>query len=374
MVSQAVKRKVKMKGCVAFLVLMGSLAVGSDLKVTIVKTPIARRSINITAPPTFDTDLSVDTGFTEQTIYTSGTSQRMEFSGVPGGLQAFMNQLSHGRHYGSYQLARPHMAVITHCDSGIVDELDRHEYRQFKMPQYPDEKKFLELVGRAQRAVKNELQANTVDTGERRVIFGQTAKHLITTVSESRDAFHNPTEQLPTLLKVQVKEKVVTVVDGWYFDQPEPGCAPEYLRRNLGHAVTKAGGADLFGIQPNKDNLNEPQLSKWQNYSAYSPGMQEEIADAFPYGLREATLFDAPQNGLVTRLVYTGYLPPGLAVEQEISESGTLPATRQFPEEKHIGIPLVLKVTDFSDATLDPSLFVVPPGFKKVKVLYRSDK
>lgn len=365
-----------MKKCLAFLLLIGSLAGASDLTVKITKRNQKGGSV---ATSTYDPNLSVDTGFTEQVVYVSGSNQRIEFYGIPGGLRLFMDQITSGRHYGSYRLSQPHMAVITHCDTGIVDELDldSHQYREFKLPRYPDEKNFLKLVERAHGAVKRELLAETVETGETRDFFGYTARHLITTIRETRDAYHDRPPELPYSVSVGfialVEEKIVTVVDGWYLDQPQPGCAPEFLRHNLGQAVTTRGTGDLPGVQPLKNNNDEPLLSRWQDYGAYSPGLQAEISDAFPYGVREVTRFETPPRGLRTRLVYTGYLPSGLAVEQEITTTGILPATRKFPEEKRIGTPLALEITELSDAALAPELFKVPAGFKKVKDLYRAE-
>lgn len=340
-----------MKGCIVFLLLSGSLAAGSDLKV------------------------SVDTGFGEQVIYVAGSSQRVEFSGFPGGFVGlFTDQPFAPRRLGAYQLSQPHTAVITHCDTGIVDELDldSHEYREFKMPRYPDEKNFLKLVDRARKAVKSRLQADTVDTGETRVFFGHTARHWITTIRETRDTYHDfPKDYFaPSGFRARIKEKIVSVVDGWYLEQSQPGCAPDFLRRNQGRAVTLQGQDTFLGLQP--DHHNEPVLSSWDRYRAYSPGSPWELSD-IPFGLREVTMAEASPDRLDTRLVYTGYMPSGLAVEQRITASETLPATRRFPEEKREETPLALKVTELSDASLNPALFEVPPGFKKVKMLYQHD-
>ncbi|MGZ4854988.1 MAG: hypothetical protein ACXVKH_07205 [Candidatus Angelobacter sp.] len=343
-----------MKGYIAFLVLVGSLAAGSDLKVVF------------------------DTGFAEQVIYVAGSSQRVEFLGFPGGLAGeFVDQPFGKPRMGAYQVLQPHTAVIMHCDTGVIDELDldNHEYREFKMPRYPDEKNFLKLVDRARKALKGKLRAETVDTGETRVFFGHTARHLITTIRETRNAYHDlPTEYpFSVKFKAQVKEKIVTVVDGWYLDQPRPGCAPDFLRRNDAQAVTIQEQDGLINSTLRKDHFNEPVLPHWDRYRAYSPGSVWEPADSLPYGLRGVTWVESPPDGFETRLVYTGYMPSGLAVEQKTTSSETLPATRRFPEEKRDGGALGLKVTELSESPLDPVLFEVPPGFKKVKSLYQHD-
>jgi hypothetical protein len=93
----------KMKGCIVFLVLVGSLAAAADLKVTI--TNARGTPLNANAPAVsaidFDSDLSVDTGFTQQTIYTSGSNQRIEFAAMPG---VFLHELAGLNHGGSYPL------------------------------------------------------------------------------------------------------------------------------------------------------------------------------------------------------------------------------------------------------------------------------
>ena len=341
-----------MKGCIVFLILSGSLAAGSDLKV------------------------SVDTGFAEQVIYVAGSSQRVEFSGFPGSLGSLFDDPRFVRRLRPDQPLQPHTAVITHCDTGVVDELDldRHEYREFKMPRYPNEKSFLNPVDRARKAAKGRLQADTVDTGETRVFFGYTARHLITTTRETRETYREfSIDSSPSrAFRLLVKEKIVIVVDGWYLDQPQPGCAPDFLRRNHGHAVTIQEQAGTFSSQTTADHYGEPVLSHWDRYRAYSPGCPWDSVDPFLYGLREVTMVEPVPDGLKTLLVYTGYMPSGLAVEQKITSSDTLPATRRSPEKKSDSGPLALKVTELSDASLDPALFEVPPGFTKVKTLYPS--
>jgi hypothetical protein len=361
-----------------FLFLIGSLASGSDLKVT-----TTNRHLSPPLPSAIEEDkyLSLDAGFTTQTIYVSGSSQRVEYAGFPGGVAGWMESNPGGFH-GSTE---SHTAVITHCDTGIVDELnlDSHEYREFKMPPYPDEKNYLKLVDRARKALHNDLQVETVDTGETRVFFGHTAKHLITTIGETSHAFHTSSLDAHTRYKVAVKEKIVAVVDGWYLDQPQPGCVPEFLRHRLGQAVTsndssvalnllarnESGGryAVFFDFPLPKRSLNEPVLAGWDHYRAYTPGIALSFLDSFPYLLRETTLIENPRDFRQTRFVYTGYMPGQLAVQQKITSSGILAASRALPEEKREIVPLAFDVTELSDSPLDPALFAVPPDFKKVK-------
>jgi hypothetical protein len=369
-------RGVTLKKSIAFLLLMVSFASAADLKVKV--------SMHGDSPSSADNKVAsfLNKGFTDQVVFVSGASQRIEYTGFAGGLSAHIfDQPFAGNLLGSFTAAPLHMAVITHCDTGVVDELDldAHEYREFKMPRYPQEKDYLKLVDRAHKALKNDFSADTQDTGETRVFFGQTARHLITTVRQTRHGFHNTGSQF----KTPVEEKVVVVIDGWYLDQPQPGCAPEFLRRHLALAITNQGTsyswgsgstADTYVNAPGaRDVLDEPELPGWSNFWAYSPGLLLELADQFPFGFRELTKVEESHELRSTRLMYTGYLPPGLAVEQKITLSVVLPATRAFPEEKHQAGPPPSAVTELSDAPLNAALFQVPPGFKKVKVLYQHD-
>lgn len=103
-------------------------------------------------------------------------------------------------------------------------------------------------------------------------------------------------------------------VDGWYVDLAEPGCAPEYLRRT-----------ELF--------------------------------------------VDFLTSGPKSKTVYTGFVPPGLAVEVTIT-------TRNRFEQKGLHREIVIvehrTVTELSQEKLDPALFSVPRGFEKVDLLPRN--
>ena len=99
-------------------------------------------------------------------------------------------------------------------------------------------------------------------------------------------------------------------IDGWYAALPEPGCAPEYMRQ--GEAI-------------------------------------------------EARLDFLARGG--SNNVYTGFVPPGLAVAETV-------ITRSRFELKGRQVEIVTvvekKLTELSQESLDPALFSVPAGFEKV--------
>jgi hypothetical protein len=245
----------------------------------------------------------------ETTLYVHDTVQREEFVGYVDGFQ------------GPRGL-EPHMAVITHCDSGIAYEidLDAREYREHKIPKYPSREKFEKQVAQARKEEQNDTKANTVDAHETRDFFGHTARHLITTIKKSTGNVESE-----------------NTVDGWYVDLPQPGCAPEYTRWNQGHEATVArvavlvpvgrdGPAQLGRIDPNRLPLTP------------SPSF-----------------------------VYTGFEPSGFAIERKSVWHQTL---KLSGDKESTDSTMVQRVLEFSESPLDPALFEVPAGFKRVNKLY----
>jgi hypothetical protein len=247
----------------------------------------------------------------ETTLYVHGTVQREEFVGYLDGYQG-----PKGR--------EPHMAVITHCDTGTAYEIDvdAQEYREFKIPKYPDQEKFEKQVAQARKDEEKHTKATTVDTGEIRDFYGHPAKHLITTITK-RTADH-------------YSEKTV---DGWYLDLPQPGCAPEYLRRNRGREAMQA---QLAVLVPNSGNLPTKVMRVDPSRTLSSP-----------------------------TFVYTGFEPPGFAIERKSILHQTL--TFNGVEESSNSI-ISQRIVEYAEASLDPMLFEVPAGFKKVDRLYKHVK
>ena len=237
------------------------------------------------------------------TLFVKDNAQRAEFRGFvepPLGIRG----------------TAPHMAVITHCDTGIVDELDldAHEYREFKMDRYPSEKEFAKKVAQTQKDDQKHAMFDTVDTGETRDFHGHVARHLITTIT-GKDR----------------KANYKKVIDGWYLSLPDAGCAPEYLRQRHGSIETSTS--------------------------------IEAVGGGFP-------LLPAFVNSGTVRstLVYSWFLPPGLTVEEKTTQSQRL---RVDGVTRDNTFEVGQRVVDFYEGALPSVLFEVPSDFKKVRNLYQ---
>ena len=213
--------------------------------------------------------------------------------------------------------------VITHCDTGVgyQIDLDHHQYREFKSPKYLSQQEFEKQVQDAKKEAQKRSKSNIVDTGETRDFYGYTARHLKATITTKMEI-------------LQTQE----TVDGWYVDLPEPGCAPEYIRRGHGRQITGAH-AKLI-----------PQGSVDPGSPTHPPMVDNAPRDIF---------------------IYTGFMPEGWAIEQTIMKQYHLvrnwdETSGEFLEEQ--------QVVEFSESPLDPSLFEVPPDFDKVKELYKHGK
>ena len=369
-----------MKRLFVFLITFTATSVcgGADLKMTIVKD---------SAPPAQSQPAGSSAmlpAYSESVaIYVHGSSQRIEFAGQMPLIQPSHLLAKLPFSPGVPRLG-PHIAVITHCDTGIVDELylDTHTYVEFKAPRYLDEKDFLKLAEKARHKSKKEITATTTDTGESKDFFGHTAHHKVTTLMQktvgnriASSVLHGKTvtTEVTYYRDIQYQE----TIDGWYIDLPQPGCAPEYLRQGLAapatfindcgndgqHVCDPLAGGDVR--QPS----DADELRSWHGFRAYSP-MPGPADTSIPFGLREITVDDYTKRSSTsfvrTFLVYTGFLPSGLAVAQNTSGEITL---KEYSSSK--GITKAedrwgYTVTELSEEPLDPALFTVPADFKKI--------
>ncbi len=244
-----------------------------------------------------------------RTDYSQGAMRRSEFIG-------FVGESSPRKDY-----PEPHMAVISNCATreAYTIDLDAREYREGRLPTYPSEAEV-----RARRAEFKARQAanptppnllvesNTVDTGETAEMFGHTAHHLITTVKET------PTGDLAKRMGIREETN-----DAWYIDlEVSTDCTPSYLRSSrggfaIGFAILTVAGGGL-DIHPST--------------------------------------------------THTGPVPTGYPVK-------TKRTTHEWLNAREGKIETVStyesEVTELSEAPLDPALFQVPPGSKKVEHLYR---
>jgi hypothetical protein len=119
------------------------------------------------------------------------------------------------------------IADIGNCETrtGFLIDLNAREYRNYKLMIFASEAqrgKYLQKTGKT--AVQ--VDSKTVDTGERKVFFGHSAKHLITTTKRA-DAKNRGGEE---------------IVDGWYIDHqvPDRNCAPDFVRSEPYYVIGSA--------------------------------------------------------------------------------------------------------------------------------------
>lgn len=279
-------------------------------------------------------------GMAEQVMYVHDSSQRFEFTGMVYRAGETPNRNS--------PLPLRHMAIITHCDTGQVLELDldNHEYRESKQLKYPSEKSFRKEA--APKVLQETVHPNTRDTGETKEFFGYPARHQITTI-QHEGLFSS-------------EEDVEEVLDGWYIDLPLPGCAPEYLRQRDEVLFSPAGSIGQYVLTScNCFFVDED----WRGYLAYSTlafTPQYSVGLGYPVYGRGGSGFDFWNSYL-----FAGVTPRGLAVNLKITGKGTTSTGAKYPL---VVVPWQTSVTELSTAPLDPALFEVPAGFVKVKDLY----
>jgi hypothetical protein len=141
----------------------------------------------------------------QYTSYIETDRERMEYHSATGGAV-------HADGTVDMRLG-PRLASITRCDLGQAFELnlEDREYEVFPYPQQP-----LTKIGIATRDLSRpqkidsaaptvRIETTTVDTGERKELFGRSARHVITTWTQ-------------TPLAGSHAEPQETVTDGWYID------------------------------------------------------------------------------------------------------------------------------------------------------------
>jgi hypothetical protein len=116
---------------------------------------------------------------------------------------------------------------IANCETrtGFVIDLDAHEYRNYKVVRFASggqRGEYLKKTGKT--AVQ--VESKTVDTGERKVFFGRSARHLITT-TKLADANSRGGEE---------------IFDGWYIDHElaDRKCAPDFVRSEPYYVIGSA--------------------------------------------------------------------------------------------------------------------------------------
>lgn len=237
----------------------------------------------------------------EQTIYIRGDRKRMDYRNATGGATRADGSID--VRYG------PRIASITRCDLGQMLELnlDAREYRAVPYPPNPFTKEQMEARGiKPQSGVPSEptllIETATVDTGERKEMFGHTARHVVITRKQ-------------TPLEGSQSQPQETVTDGWYIDLD------------------------------NRISCDR----KWR-----------EGAHAYVYA-RSSTDGRAPDRA---KFVDVGKPETGFAVELKTTMRGTF--TLPDGTRKENASTSETTVTRLEEGPLDAAVFEVPAGFRQV--------
>lgn len=252
---------------------------------------------------------------TQETIYLQADRKRVESRGVSGGRPAADGSIPVT--YG------PRLAWIVRCDLGQSFELnlDTHEYTTHPYPPQPFTKEEM-----ARRGIPNRMtyvsdkptlriEVTTSDAGERKELFGHSARHVITT-----------RKQIP--LEGSASSAQESVTDGWYIDSDSNSnsidldqrlaCHPKWPQGKRNHAYLHAGNTPIDRV---------------------------EFVD-----------IGEPETGFVLQSIMT------------TKNTRTLPngTAKQFDSK------FVTQVSELDELPLDPALFEIPPGFKQVDHIERN--
>src|SRR5579864_5513690 len=197
----------EMKALLALFLIVATACDGADLKVKLsVVSTETLPDMDDGCPYILCVSVPDQPSIHEEVMYVHGSSQRIEFTGVVmgQGQGPFSGEPDPAHHLGNYRAILPHMAVITHCDTGRVIELDldSHEYREFRQPRYPSEKQFRKEVERVKKDALRRVRWQTQDTGETKEFFGHVARRQITTIGGMS------------------RSTAAERIDGWYLDIP----------------------------------------------------------------------------------------------------------------------------------------------------------
>jgi hypothetical protein len=145
----------------------------------------------------------------QRTVYFRADRKRFEYQNSFGQRQAD----------GSVRpIYGPRLVSITRCDleQAFTLNLDMHEYTSAPYPPKPLTKEEMEKRGKRSRLTyisdkpTLQIETTTTDTGERKEIFGQTARHVVTTRKQ-------------TSLEGSVSQAQESVTDAWYIGSTMPG-------------------------------------------------------------------------------------------------------------------------------------------------------
>lgn len=242
----------------------------------------------------------------QQTTYIQSDRKRLEYG------NSFREKNADG---SPQQVAGPRMAIITRCDLGQMFglNLDSSEYHVSVYPPRPFTKEEMERRGIPNRLTylsdkpTLRIEMKTVNTGERKEMFGHIARHVIRT--ESR---------IP--LEGSLSQPQEGVTDGWYID---------------------------FDVRLPCDR-RFPEGKNSHAYSVARSGNQ-------PMERPEFVAVGAPEKGFALIALTT------TKGSYRLSD-GTLKQTETKMERR---------VIEFEEDPLDPALFEIPARFKQVEHIER---
>jgi hypothetical protein len=211
-------------------------------------------------------------------------------------------------------LPDPPIVSITRCDLDqiFVLNLDDHEYMTMPVTKFPSRETLqVRAAQQSQPAPQPTLliETTTKDTGERKEMFGFTARHVITTI-----------KQIPLIEPGQTPQEAVT--DGWYIDLD---AAVSCQRAAYGSFAVLTAGTSKKGEPPHLPVLTFKTIGN-------------------------------PERGL--------------ALMTKVLNRDTVSLPSQ-PARTIESFSNEMQVTELSKKPLDPTLFEVPKNFRKVSQIRR---
>jgi len=214
-------------------------------------------------------------------------------------------EMSHDSPFGTEPSEE--MVIIQHCADHVMYALNfkTHEYSEMPLSAQPPKEKNTG-VNQPQGPPNLLIETTVRDTGETKPAFGHTARHFVITTKQT------PSPELGM-------EPGETIEDAWYLDVPDPRMCTPRPHRGGGFGggsvgIGRAGPADFEKIRPEF------------KYSGPDP---------------EGLMISSRQSNKAI----------------EISRSG---------ERRETQYTLSNEIVEMSEESVDPSLFEIPSGFKKV--------
>ncbi len=150
----------------------------------------------------------------------------------------------------------PRIALITRCDvkQAFHLNLDDRQYTAGLLHAFPTREEMLARAATSRQSVVSPqreptvlVETETVDTGERKMLFGYTARHVVTT-----------RRVIP--LAGAKRGADTTVTDGWYIDlDTHISCEPWWRSASSGHAFGTIHRQGEAGDVPAFKDIGEPE-------------------------------------------------------------------------------------------------------------------